>query len=184
MHNPGIIFEGKVTEVRLEPTVTNNVVTYTIIISAPNPDYKLMPGMTAETNIYVVEKKELLVVPSKALRFSPDMKLLISYMKSQPKPEIQKVPNTMEIPKNGDFMPTLDINKKNGTKVVWVKNDLSIRAMPVETGLDDDINVEIINGINLGDEVILKMEEQDLSKKENLTAGSNPFMPRPPRRKR
>ncbi len=47
-----------------------------------------MPGMTAETIIYVVEKKELLVVPSKALRFTPDQKLLSSYMGNQPKPKI------------------------------------------------------------------------------------------------
>ncbi|MCY1723050.1 efflux RND transporter periplasmic adaptor subunit [Prolixibacteraceae bacterium Z1-6] len=90
---PETIFEGKVTQLRWEPTVTNNVVTYTIIVDAPNPDYKLMPGMTATIEVYVLEKTDILVVPSKALRFTPDQKLMMSYMKQQVKPEMPKGQN-------------------------------------------------------------------------------------------
>ena len=160
---PDRTFEGKVTEVRLEPTVTNNVVTYTIIISAPNPDFKLMPGMTAETEIFVQEKKDILVLPSKALRFSPDQKLLFSYMGS---PE----------------MPKMENNQANAKNVVWVKKDSVIQPVQVQTGMDDDINVEIIAGINPGDEVILDMKENGKAK-TTTSSGGNPFMPGPPGRR-
>ena len=169
---PDLTFGGEVTEVRLQPTITNNVVTYTIVISAQNPDYKLMPGMTAETNIYVLEKKDLLVVPSKALRFSPDEKLLWSYMSSQPKPEMPKGEATLGMPEIGS-------SQGNTGKVVWVKNDSILRPVTVETGLDDDINIEITAGLNQGDEVILSMEEQTVAVEKTAATG-NPFMPRPP----
>jgi HlyD family secretion protein len=167
---PESVFEGKVTEVRLEPTVTNNVVTYTIIISAPNPDFKLMPGMTAETNIYVLEKKNLLVVPSKALRFKPDMNLLMSYTGSQPKPEIK--PSS----------PSMDASGADGVKIVWVKNDSIIRPQVVKIGLDDDIHVEITDGLKRGDEVIISMTEQNVGSNKAATTGRNPFMPGPPKK--
>ncbi|MGE0019391.1 MAG: efflux RND transporter periplasmic adaptor subunit [Draconibacterium sp.] len=167
-------FEGTVTEVRLEPTVTNNVVTYTIIINAPNPDYKLMPGMTAETEIFVLEKKDLLVVPSKALRFTPDQTLLMSYIMSQGKPEMPEGVKKGDIPSQG-----IQAGTSNGGKMVWVKRDSTIRPVPVEIGLDDDINTEIISGLQSGDEVITSMEKQT-AETTKKAAASNPFMPRPP----
>lgn len=163
---PDIVFDGKVTEVRLEPTVTNNVVTYTIIISAPNPDFKLMPGMTAETEIFVQEKKDILIVPSKALRFSPDQKLLSSYMSNQPQSEMPKIENNQAKTKN----------------VVWVKKDSVIQPVQVQTGMDDDINVEIISGLNPGDEVIIDMKETG-KVKATASSGGNSFMPSPPGRR-
>ena len=175
---PDQVFEGTVTEVRLEPTVTNNVVTYTIIINAPNPDYKLMPGMTAETEIFVLEKKDLLVVPSKALRFTPDQTLLMSYMMSQPKPEMPEGVKKGNIPGQGN-MPGIEAGNNNTGKMVWVKRDSTIRPVPVEIGLDDDINTEIISGLKEGEEVITSMEQQTLATLKKAAA-SNPFMPRPP----
>jgi len=166
---PDMNFNGTVTEVRLEPTVTNNVVTYTIIIAAPNPDYKLMPGMTAQTSIYVFEKKDLLVVPSKALRFTPDQTLLMSYMMSQPKPEKSG---------NGEMAPPMEAANAKDAKTVWVKRDSIIHPVTVEIGLDDDIHTEIISGLKEGDEVIVKMEQIQATTAKAATG--NPFMPRPP----
>jgi HlyD family secretion protein len=175
---PDQSFEGTVTEVRLEPTVTNNVVTYTIIINAPNPDYKLMPGMTAETSIFVLEKKDLIVVPSKALRFTPDQTLLMSYMMSQGKPEMPEGAKKGDMPDPGK-MPDFSQQNANGGKMVWVKKDSLIRPVPVEIGLDDDINTEIISGLKEGEKVITSMEQQTAATVKKAAA-SNPFMPRPP----
>ena len=172
---PEDVFEGEVTEVRLEPTVTNNVVTYTIIISAPNPDTKLKPGMTAETEVFVKQKKDILVIPSKALRFTPDEKLLLSYMMSQPRPETPAGNQASQMPEN--FMP--QPGGKEGS-TVWVKKDSTIRPVQITTGMNDDINVEIIDGLNPGDDVVLVMEETKLQK-GNSESGGFSMMPRPPR---
>jgi HlyD family secretion protein len=134
-----------------------------------------MPGMTAETDIFVLEKKDLLLVPSKALRFTPDETLLMSYMGDKPKPE--KRPGR-------DFAPPAreSSNTTTTTKMVWIKNDSIIHPQVVKTGLDDDINVEITDGLKPGDEVILSMKALDVSTKAAATSSGNPFMPRPPRR--
>ncbi|KJF45655.1 efflux RND transporter periplasmic adaptor subunit [Draconibacterium sediminis] len=169
---PETVFEGKVTQLRWEPTVTNNVVTYTIIIDAPNPDYKLMPGMTATIQIYVLEKNDILVVPSKALRFNPDQKLLMSYMSQQTKPEM---PEGQAPPAMGSMPP----QAATGATMVWVKEGTNIHPVPVKIGLNDDINAEILSGLKSGQEVILSMEQ----KGANVAAarpGGNPFMPGPP----
>ena len=175
---PDQSFEGTVTEVRLEPTVTNNVVTYTIIINAPNPEYKLMPGMTAETSIFVLEKRDLMVVPSKALRFTPDQTLLMSYMMSQGKPALPEGAKKGDMPGPGKI-PDFSQQNANGGKMVWVKKDSLIRPVPVEVGMDDDINTEIISGLKEGEEVITSMEQQTAATSAKAPA-SNPFMPRPP----
>jgi len=167
---PDMKFNGEVTQIRLSPGISNNVVTYTVIISAPNPDRILMPGMTATIDIFVQEAKDLLVIPSKALRFSMDEKLLVSYMKEQGKPE-----GTPAVGNASNFAA----ENNQDLKTIWIRKDLVIRPVQVETGLDDDIQIQILSGLNLGDEVILSMEEQktETVKKQ---AASNPFMPQPP----
>lgn len=174
---PNEVFEGEVTEVRLEPNVTNNVVTYTIIIIAPNPDYKLMPGLTAETTIYVVEKKDILTAPSKAARFKPDAQLMMSYMQGSPKPPMsQDGPQKGMLPINGE-------EQGKEQDVIWVKHDSSLHPVPVKLGMDDDINVEVLDGLKEGDVVVLKMEQKN-AQKQVQTGGGNPFMPKPPQRKK
>lgn len=69
---PDDVFEGSVTQVRLQATTESNVVTYEVVIDAPNPDVKLKPGLTANVTIFTMQKPDVLVVPAKALRFSPD----------------------------------------------------------------------------------------------------------------
>ena len=69
------MFTGTVTEVRLQPVVTQNVVTYTTIISVPNPGLKLKPGMTATVHIETARADDTLRVPAAALRFHPDEEL-------------------------------------------------------------------------------------------------------------
>lgn len=69
---PDDVFEGTVTQVRLQATTESNVVTYEVVVNAPNPDLKLKPGLTANITIYTLQKDGVLLVPSKALRFTPD----------------------------------------------------------------------------------------------------------------
>src|SRR5262249_56793619 len=76
---PGETFAGRVTQVRLDPTTTDNVVVYSAIIDAPNPKLELKPGMTATVTIEVARRDDVLRVPNAALRFRPDAAVLASF---------------------------------------------------------------------------------------------------------
>ena len=81
---PNEIFKGSVRQIRLQPVVTSNVVTYTVIVNAPNPEMKLMPGMTANITVLVQKIDSVLTIPGKALRFTPDAPFLAEYLKNNP----------------------------------------------------------------------------------------------------
>ena len=81
---PNEVFKGSVRQLRLQPVVTSNVVTYTVIVNAPNPDLKLMPGMTANITVLVQKIDSVMTIPGKALRFAPDAAFLAEYMKNNP----------------------------------------------------------------------------------------------------
>ncbi len=170
---PDMKFEGKVSEVRLQPVTTNNVVTYVVILSAPNPEKKLMPGMTASATIYVDEKENTLTLSGKALRFTPDaaymMKMFQNMQKSGTQPSgypagSGKMPSNMtagQMPQgtstSGMGLAGASIDPK--TKTVWVKDEkLVLRPAIIKIGIDNGSNVEILSGLNEGDEVIISMD--------------------------
>lgn len=166
-------FAGSVTEIRMQPVVTSNVVTYTVIIQAPNPDKKLMPGMTASTTIFVNEKKDILVLPGKAIRFAPVEATYQAYLKTLP----------IETAKQMEFkLPTANQAQKEST-FIWVKNGDVIRKAEVKTGTNDGINYEMISGLNEGDEIILSMTAQKADA-ETTTTAKSPFMPSRPGQKK
>jgi HlyD family secretion protein len=155
---PDDVFSGEVTQVRLKPAVSSNVVTYTVIVKAPNPGMKLMPGMTASITCTVKEAKDVLLAPSAALQFSPD-----SAKGMPPAP------------------PTPEGKER---KTVWVKSGDRIHPAFIETGLDDDINVEIKSGLKEGDLVVTGSNGAVAAAPEASkdTSSSSPFMPKPPSR--
>jgi HlyD family secretion protein len=164
----GDLFSGTVSQVRLQPTVTNNVVTYTVIVEAPNPDEKLFPGMTA--NIIITTQSERgIVIPLEALtcRFSPAvMKKLHIAGGSAPANEGTGRPPA------GDAIPA---------RPVWVQTDTGVVAVPVSTGLSDGVNTIVKTGMKAGDKVILSAAME--AKSANNAAAANPLMPRPPGRR-
>lgn len=161
------IFIGTVNQIRLQPTTTSNVVTYTVIIDAPNPDEKLFPGMTASVTI-ITESQEGLVVPSEALSFTPSAEVLMKMDKPE-KPET-KAPQHEVRP---DF---------ENAQHVWVKNGNSITPRIIKTGMSDGVFRIVESGLNAGDSVVLSAS---LSVIETTSgnAASNPFMPTPPKRR-
>jgi HlyD family secretion protein len=155
-------FEGTVSEVRLQPVTTNNVVTYVVILNAPNPDKKLMPGMTASATIFIDEKENTLIVSGKALRFTPSQaymqKMFAINGRTASAPGSSDVSASIPagIPPAG--MPMPGAFEKDGGKVVWVKNDQGgIKPNPIKTGIDNGTNVEVVSGLKEGDEVIISM---------------------------
>lgn len=171
---PDMKFSGSVTEIRMEPVITSNVVTYVVIIDAPNPDKKLLPGMTANTTIFVNEKSDILVVPGKALRFAPTQENLNSYIKTLP----AEVGDRMRVQ-----IPVEEASKKQKNSFVWTKKGPIIHKVEVTIGSEDGINYEILSGLSEGDEVVLSMNVVTVSKSEKKSAKS-PFMPTRPGQKK
>ena len=150
------VFEGRVTQVRLNPTTTSNVVTYEVIVSAANPDHKLIPGMTANLTIYTLELNDIIAVPLKALRFQPEP--------------------TDNDDKNGPGIVALQQAAKNK---VWVLRDNKLIETAVELGVNNGINQQILSGLSKGDKVALQYVAPSQQQKGEK-AQENPFMPKPP----
>ena len=150
---PDDTFEGTVKQVRLEATTTNNVVTYEVVISAPNADLKLKPGLTANVTIYTQERSGVLAVANKALRFTPTKETV------------------------GKDMKIVDCKGKNK---VWTLNDKILTAHPVTIGQSDGINTEITKGLKQGDKIVTEIvvnvpEEEDAPQQsQGLISGPGP----------
>ena len=82
---PTDVFNGTVSQVRLQPTTVQNVVTYSTVIDVPNPNYKLKPGMTANVTIEIARRSNVLRAPAAALRFRPTADMFAAL--KQPVPE-------------------------------------------------------------------------------------------------
>jgi HlyD family secretion protein len=172
---PDDVFTGTVKEVRINPTVTSNVVTYTVIINAPNPESKLFPGMTA--NVSITTKKETGVcIPLTALYASVD-------------PESMKL-----LEKKGYTFKSLYKNQEELTqglkdvtkKTIWVKRgENTYEQVSVTVGLNNGVKTLIPEGLNEGDEVIISVSEAMEGMPGNGPDGgsSNPFKMGPPQRK-
>jgi len=161
---PEDVFEGKAVQVRLEATTTSNVVTYEVVIDAPNPDLKLKPGLTANINIFTMEKKGVLLVPAQALRFTPDPEVI---------KDVKDLTFSSEIPA-----------PKNGEKTVWVKTGDQVIPKNIVPGASDGINTEIIQGLNPGEEVVTGIAHKTKEAAPQNNEESNPFMPQRPGRRR
>lgn len=162
---PELEFTGKVSQVRLGATTTSNVVTYTVIIDANNPEQKLKPGLTATITIYTTELKGILVLDMKAINFSPDTTLIAKYYQQQ---NINK-----KIPKI--------VTGTTNLKYVWQKNtDGSLSQKEITIGSKDGIKAEIISGLKKGDKVVYEIKEVQLGKQDGGSTEESPFMPKRP----
>lgn len=152
---PDDTFEGEVKQVRQEATTTNNVVTYEVVISAPNADLKLKPGLTANVTIYTAERKGVLSVPSKALRFTPQKETV----------------GKMKI-----------VDVANAKNKVWTIEGNSIVAHKVNIGMTDGTNTQIVGGIAEGTKAITGLNVMGGEEKMPMeTQGEkSPFAPGPP----
>lgn len=170
---PEDVFEGHVTQVRLEATETNNVVTYEVVIEAPNQNLKLKPGLTANVSIYTLEKQDILTVPAKALRFTPDQEI---------------------ISKDDKVVKDASIKEDATHKILWQRNGNTFTAIPVVTGISNGSETEIVSGIAEGTSVVMEVVAgtgQDSSTSAASTDTSDesseersPFMPGPPDKKK
>lgn len=151
---PNDTFNGRVTQVRQQATTESNVVTYEVVISAPNPDLKLKPGLTANVTIITKEAQNVLAVPVAALHFTPNEALL----------------------QDGETIADVQSPVK-----VWVRNATEFKAIAVETGETNGVLTEITKGLKGGEEVITEFEV--ISGLPKAQENTNPFMPKRPEKK-
>jgi HlyD family secretion protein len=169
---PDDVFEGQVSQVRLgstnsssSSTSSTTVVTYEVVITADNPDLKLKPRLTANATIYTLEKENVLTVPNKALRFTPNKQVVKGYK----------------------------IVDCDGENKVWTVEGKTLTAHAVKIGLNDGTNTEILDGLTAntniitGTEIVTEGTEaaaEEASSEDSNSTESNPFMPTPPGKKK
>ena len=149
---PDDTFQGSVKQVRQQATTESNVVTYEVVISAPNNSLKLKPGLTANVTIFTLEKNNVLAVPAKALRFTPNAALL--------------TPDQVIEDCQGDFK-------------VWTREGNTFKAHKVSTGITNGVITEILSGVTEGTEVLTDFSMSGATGPQDAQQANNPFMPRP-----
>ena len=154
---PDDVFEGTVKQVRLEATTESSVVTYEVVITAYNPDMKLKPGLTANVTIFTLEKDNVLAIPAKALRF---------------------IPNDETLAGMGFSVSRESLENMEGYREVWVKNGETVSPRSVKSGVASGDKVEIVDGLEDGEEVVTGMEVVEKVKLPAMER--SPFMPAGP----
>lgn len=156
---PDDTFEGRVKQVRQQGEEESNVVTYEVVISAPNNDLKLKPQLTANVNIYTEEIENVVSVPAKALRFSPSKEMMNDGEK---------------------------IKDCNATNKLWIKEANILKAYPVKTGITNGIRTQILEGVKEGTVVITNAKAKGGTEEDNISEQNSqersPFSPGPPER--
>ena len=155
---PDDMFEGTVLQVRLEATTESNVVTYEVVIDAPNPDLKLKPGLTANVTIFTLEKDDAAAVPTKALRFIPNAELLGEIGLTAVETDSQAAP---------------------GSRELWVKEGTTLRPRRVYAGAASGDMTEITEGLTGSEEIVTGLVTAK-PREETAAIERSPFMPGPP----
>lgn len=185
------VFNGTVQQIRLQPTVLNNVVNYTVIIDVPNPDMKLLPGMTANITIKIAEANGVLKVPASALRFRPPQEYIDKMMENLPDSIKQKFAAKQGVAGSSRNQAGASTAGQGGNMTsregqgrrersqggtLWITEGASIKAIRVKTGLSDGSYTQIEGKIEEGQEIITGTNSQATAK----TQQQNPFAPPTP----
>ncbi len=135
-------FSGKVKQIRLNPTITSNVVTYNVVVSVANPEETLLPGMTAYLSVVTQSKSDVLMVPNAALRFRPAA--------------------------TGDKRTDSDASKsrKRSGPQVWVLRAGDIAPLELQTGITNGRHTEITGGLLAEGEAVVVEDLKPVDKKD------------------
>ena len=156
---PDDLFEGSVTQVRLNPTTESNVVTYEVVVAAANPEHKLIPGLTANLTIYVLREQDVMQLPVKAFAFQPEVS---EDMKGVPQPGA----------------PVAASSLAPDERSIWVVEDNTLVNKAVKVGVSNGIRTQIVSGVADGAVVAVGYETVEAARGGN--AEKSPFTPQPP----
>ncbi|MEX2286169.1 MAG: efflux RND transporter periplasmic adaptor subunit [Planctomycetaceae bacterium] len=153
---PGELFEGRISQIRLSSTTTQNVVTYPVVIAAANAELKLLPGMTADVSFQIREKKDVLKIPNSALRYFPTERL---HVREEDRILLDNTVEAGEVPTS--MLPsarqTVDASRRS--RHVWIQDGSMLRAVQVMTGLSDYKYSELVSGdLKEGQKLVVGIE--------------------------
>jgi HlyD family secretion protein len=183
---PDDVFNGTLLEIRLQPSVSSNVVTYTTIINAPNDQLKLKPGMTANITIYTKEEKNAMLISARATKFRPDSTIRLKYnvvddrrkMKEQQTASASFAREVYNVDPSRDSLSKDTSSSKKAS--VWILNGKTLTRRSIRTGLEDGTQVQVLSGLTLTDEVVDGVQQAGAKANQNNNNVRSPFMP--PRR--
>jgi len=178
---PNDVFNGTLQEIRLQPSISSNVVTYATIINAPNDQLKLKPGMTANSTIYTREESNALVISAKATKFKPDSSMMKKYTivdDRKQRSEQQKNNGSTGTRYSGrpgrDSLSSDTSSAKRAS--VWVLNGNTLTRRFIRTGLEDGTQVQVLSGLTEADVVVDGVQQAGAKANQNNNVRS-PFMP-------
>lgn len=153
------LFHGTIEEIRFSSTQTQNVVTYPVIVAAPNPDLKLLPGMTATISFEIEHRRQILRIPNAALRFFPesqyvreaDRKLLEGAQWAEDEEE--------QAADKLSAQEKAKARRERNRRHVWIQAGDELKAVQVEVGITDSRYTELVSGgLKQGDKLITGLE--------------------------
>lgn len=144
---PDELFKGTIYQIRVSPNTLQNVVTYTVVVEAPNPGRKLLPGMTAELTFQIEKKSDVIKIPNAALRFYPKLEQVREVdrkiLEGEEEEKKEGESNSEEEPPAAE---RIKIGKEHNKRHVWVVDGDYLRAVRVTTGIDDYRYTELVSG--------------------------------------
>jgi len=169
---PGETFKGQVGKIRLNASMTQNVVTYTVEVVADNSKGRLLPYLTANVKFELNRHDNVLMVPAAALKWTPT--------EDQVSPEVRKTFEDQASASDTESQPASAPGEGQERGVIWVPDGQFVRPLFVRVGLSDDLMIEVQGeGLTEGTKIVTGREEAGTE-----SAGSNPFLPKPPSHKK
>jgi HlyD family secretion protein len=157
---PDVLFNGTIKQIRLSPILTQNVVTYPVIVSASNPDQMLMPGMTTSLSFQIEKRDDCLRIPNAALRFFPE----VQHVREEDRHLVTGVSEDedADLVDHESAQEMTSAASKKSHRYVWVWEEPWLKAIPVTIGIRDSQWTEVVEGeISIGDAfVVAKKKKQ------------------------
>jgi HlyD family secretion protein len=181
------IFSGTVRQIRLQPEIISNVVTYTVVVDAANEENLLLPGMTATVDFIIEQKKDALLVPNTALRFQPLEEMIAEFRERRQK-EFAALPDSVKERVSARMASGGAFDKRqsgsgrsagNFKQIWYLDKDGRLAMEPVRIGMSDGLNSEIVRSRNLeeGMQVIVGTELTNMAANKSVDNSNKGFMP-------
>ncbi len=161
---PEDLFEGKIHQIRKNPNTVQNVVTYPVVVTTPNPEMKLLPGMTANLSFQIEKRGEVLKIPNAALRFYPEEKEHVREEDQEILEGVEEEEDTEQDQDSGDLRSAVQrilARKERKKRHVWVKEGEKLKAVEISVGLSDFKYTEMESGdLEEGEELVTGLKNK------------------------